>query len=197
MSLEHVVEYLRCPHCSEDVHIDGATLACPAGHHYDVARQGYVNLLIGRAGPGTAAGRRRPGHRRGGCACKQERPRRARLELQHAFDHQGAGGLHDDHHAAGALELEFGEVVEAHADAARGRHLHLAQAGEGRREVVGRADHVIDQILHVPFRAGRRSRQLIGGHTVEHGASPAGCTSVQRDRIIGHHPPSRFSISSI
>lgn len=54
---ERVVAALRCPHprCRDD---DGGlsrhdrTLRCARGHHHDLARQGYVNLLAGRD-PGT------------------------------------------------------------------------------------------------------------------------------------------------
>lgn len=54
MTLDHVVGHLRCPHCSADLHRDGGTLVCPAGHRHDIARQGYVNLLGGGARTGTA-----------------------------------------------------------------------------------------------------------------------------------------------
>jgi 23S rRNA (guanine745-N1)-methyltransferase len=54
VTLEHIVGYLRCPHCAGDLRLDGATLACAAGHRHDVARQGYVNLLPGGAGASTA-----------------------------------------------------------------------------------------------------------------------------------------------
>lgn len=51
--LQHVVEYLSCPHCGARPALDGAVLRCPAGHSFDVARQGYVNLLPGGAHTGT------------------------------------------------------------------------------------------------------------------------------------------------
>lgn len=35
-----------CPVCREALCVDGHTMACPEGHSYDIARQGYVNLLI-------------------------------------------------------------------------------------------------------------------------------------------------------
>lgn len=54
MTLEQVVGHLRCPHCAADLRIDGATVGCVLGHRYDIARQGYVNLLDGGAGAGTA-----------------------------------------------------------------------------------------------------------------------------------------------
>jgi len=54
VTLDHVVGHLRCPHCAADLRSDHPTLVCPAGHRYDVARQGYVNLLGGGAHTGTA-----------------------------------------------------------------------------------------------------------------------------------------------
>jgi len=46
---------LLCPACSEDLLVERradarvAGLSCPAGHRFDAARQGHVNLLTGRA----------------------------------------------------------------------------------------------------------------------------------------------------
>jgi len=54
--LADVVERLACPVCGETLALngEGKTLRCPAGHAFDVARQGYANLLPGNARPGTA-----------------------------------------------------------------------------------------------------------------------------------------------
>jgi 23S rRNA (guanine745-N1)-methyltransferase len=48
--LADVLQYLRCPICAEPLTetADGAALRCPAGHSFDRARHGYVNLGIGR-----------------------------------------------------------------------------------------------------------------------------------------------------
>ena len=54
MTLDHVVGYLRCPHCAADLRSDGATLVCATGHRHDIARQGYVSLLPGGARASTA-----------------------------------------------------------------------------------------------------------------------------------------------
>ncbi|MFC7406493.1 putative RNA methyltransferase [Georgenia alba] len=43
-----VVDRLACPVCRAGLGLDGGALACPAGHRFDVARQGYVTLLAGR-----------------------------------------------------------------------------------------------------------------------------------------------------
>ena len=36
---------LICPICGEKLNIEGRQYRCPAGHSFDLARQGYVNLL--------------------------------------------------------------------------------------------------------------------------------------------------------
>lgn len=52
--LPDAVPYLACPLCGEDFALAAGALRCPAGHSFDVARQGYANLLAGSARPGTA-----------------------------------------------------------------------------------------------------------------------------------------------
>lgn len=48
------LEFLRCPVCAAGFSLERPALRCPNGHSFDVARQGYVNLLPGGARPGTA-----------------------------------------------------------------------------------------------------------------------------------------------
>lgn len=43
-----IVERLRCPVCGDRLGAAGAALRCPAGHSFDLARQGYVDLTAGR-----------------------------------------------------------------------------------------------------------------------------------------------------
>lgn len=52
--LTDVTPLLACPVCGESLELVGPTLACENKHSFDVARQGYVNLLPGRARPHTA-----------------------------------------------------------------------------------------------------------------------------------------------
>ncbi|MFB4318918.1 putative RNA methyltransferase [Actinomadura sp. 21ATH] len=52
--LADVVEHLSCPVCAGRLKLDAGALLCTAGHRFDVARQGYANLLSGNARPGTA-----------------------------------------------------------------------------------------------------------------------------------------------
>ena len=59
MSVASVADLLSCPVCAArslgdaPLHADGRRLTCSAGHGFDLARQGYVNLL-GRTEPGHA-----------------------------------------------------------------------------------------------------------------------------------------------
>ncbi|MQA85933.1 MAG: methyltransferase domain-containing protein [Streptosporangiales bacterium] len=52
--LDDVVDYLVCPICAGEMAVAGATLRCPDGHSFDIARQGYANLLPGGARPHAA-----------------------------------------------------------------------------------------------------------------------------------------------
>jgi 23S rRNA (guanine745-N1)-methyltransferase len=54
---EELVALLACPLCGAGLTASGAALRCPAGHAFDLARQGYASLLAGDAPPGgdTAA----------------------------------------------------------------------------------------------------------------------------------------------
>lgn len=51
--LQEIAQYLACPHCGADLALEGRALRCPAGHSYDIARQGYASLLAGDAHTGT------------------------------------------------------------------------------------------------------------------------------------------------
>ena len=66
---------LRCPICRLDLRVAAGALFCPNRHSFDLAREGYVNLLPGR--------RRRPAN--GGDRLEQLRHRAAFLEAGH-FD---------------------------------------------------------------------------------------------------------------
>ncbi len=52
-TLERAAGYARCPACHGPVRVAGTALRCERGHSFNIARQGYVSLLSGRAGPGT------------------------------------------------------------------------------------------------------------------------------------------------
>lgn len=40
-----VLDLLRCPLCGQPLALAGRVVHCPRGHHFDLARQGYLNLL--------------------------------------------------------------------------------------------------------------------------------------------------------
>lgn len=46
-ALLQVLDALRCPLCAGTLSVSGTALRCPAGHTFDIARQGYVSLLGG------------------------------------------------------------------------------------------------------------------------------------------------------
>lgn len=52
--LRDVSDLLACPVCGRGFTLRPPALRCPSGHSFDIARQGYVNLLPGGARPGTA-----------------------------------------------------------------------------------------------------------------------------------------------
>lgn len=52
--LSDVVDLLACPHCRRPLVQCDRTVRCSAGHTFDIARQGYVNLRSGRRTVGTA-----------------------------------------------------------------------------------------------------------------------------------------------
>ena len=52
--LADVAGLLACPVCGASFSLAAAVLRCGNGHSFDVARQGYVNLMPGGARPGTA-----------------------------------------------------------------------------------------------------------------------------------------------
>ena len=52
--LRDVSDLLVCPVCGRGFTLSRPALRCAGGHSFDIARQGYVNLLPGGARPGTA-----------------------------------------------------------------------------------------------------------------------------------------------
>ena len=53
MAIDQVLDLLSCPHCAAPLTRWHGSVACAAGHTFDLARQGYLNLL-GRAAPANA-----------------------------------------------------------------------------------------------------------------------------------------------
>lgn len=53
LALDAVLDWLCCPVCAHTLRRDNRSLRCSSGHSFDIARQGYVNLL-GHAAPSNA-----------------------------------------------------------------------------------------------------------------------------------------------
>ncbi|PKQ32867.1 MAG: 23S rRNA methyltransferase [Actinobacteria bacterium HGW-Actinobacteria-2] len=51
MNLSAAAVLLACPTCRDSLSLTEGALRCPNGHSYDIARQGYVNLLGGAEPP--------------------------------------------------------------------------------------------------------------------------------------------------
>ncbi|MGJ3507205.1 putative RNA methyltransferase [Enemella sp. A6] len=45
MAIDAVLDLLRCPVCGAELQRREATVGCPRGHRFDLARQGHLNLL--------------------------------------------------------------------------------------------------------------------------------------------------------
>lgn len=54
MAIADFLDVLRCPVCAGPFEVDRRVLRCTEGHAFDVAKQGYVNLLTGSVTAGTA-----------------------------------------------------------------------------------------------------------------------------------------------
>jgi 23S rRNA (guanine745-N1)-methyltransferase len=52
--ISEFLDVLRCPVCTAPFEADRTALRCANGHNFDIARQGYVNLLTGSPAPGAA-----------------------------------------------------------------------------------------------------------------------------------------------
>jgi 23S rRNA (guanine745-N1)-methyltransferase len=54
--IDGALPYLRCPVCEQSLSRSERTLHCPAGHSFDLAKQGYADLTAGRVPyPGDTA----------------------------------------------------------------------------------------------------------------------------------------------
>lgn len=53
-SLDRALNFLCCPLCGEAFAASAHAIACPHGHSFDIAHQGYVSLLVGSASATTA-----------------------------------------------------------------------------------------------------------------------------------------------
>lgn len=165
-ALAAVVDWLRCPHCAAALHLDGSGLRCSQGHAFDVARQGYVNLL-GRAAPRNAdtaemAAARdrflRAGHYSPIADAVADELRGARRVLE-----AGAGTGHYLAHALGADALGLAaDVSVAAARRAARTHPRVAAIVADTWSGLPVADGAVDAVLCVfaPRNPGEFRRVL-------------------------------------
>ena len=128
------VALLACPVCAQHLGIVPGALRCPAGHSYDLARQGYVNLLRG-AEPTNADT----------AAMLQARGR------------VHASGVFDEVAAAVAAQVRGTRLLEAGA----GNGFYLARALDQRPEAVGIALDVSKAAARAAVRAHPRISAVV------------------------------------
>lgn len=138
--LADVVRYLACPKCGAELRDVGVAIRCENGHSFDVAHQGYVNLLPGDARPGTA-----------------DTPEM--VAAREAFLATGgyapiAGALAD---AAHALVPEAPEAPGCVVDLGAGTGYYLARVLE---TLPGRAGVALDISKHAARRAARAHERV-------------------------------------
>lgn len=155
------VAALACPHEHGPLHLDGRTLACDAGHRFDLARQGYANLRVGRD-PGTGDGAAMVAARQDALDAGVLAPLTATLAGL-AADHLAACsaprivdvGAGTGHHLAAALDavpVAVGVATDLSPRAARRAaraHARLAAVVADTWRGLPVADHAADLLLCV------------------------------------------------
>jgi 23S rRNA (guanine745-N1)-methyltransferase len=134
--LTDVLPYLRCPVCRRSLAAAGQTLRCPAGHAFDVARQGYVNLAPG--------GVTHPGDSATMVAAREQ------WLATGGYDFLGA-----------ALAGQVSEVAGLVVDAGAGTGHHLAAVLAAHPAAVGLAVDVSKPALRRAARAHHRAAAVL------------------------------------
>ncbi|WP_242454733.1 putative RNA methyltransferase [Bailinhaonella thermotolerans] len=135
--LSDVVGVLICPVCSAGLEPRGGSLGCVNGHRFDIARQGYVNLLTGAPHTGTAD------------TPEMVRAREAFLSAGHFAPLAEA--------VADAVPYGPGLVVDAGA----GTGYYLAEVLDRRPEAAGLALDVSKHALRRAARAHERAGAVV------------------------------------
>lgn len=137
--LADVVAFLSCPHCEESLVLEQGALRCQSGHSFDVARQGYVNLVSGGGG-----------HHRGDDA--------AMLSAREAFLTAGyLDGIRDAITGLVHRALPISNGGDLVVDAGAGTGFYLAAVLNSLSECVGIA---LDSSSHALRRAARAHPRL-------------------------------------
>lgn len=169
--LADAIDLLRCPHCAGGLELVDGTARCATGHAFDVARQGYLNLLPGDARTGSAdtaamvrarieflaAGHYAPiaAAVRDAAAAATNAPTAVLPEPPGA----DAGGVLDVD-AAGVPEVDAGGMLDADAggvlDVGAGTGYYLAAVLERRPQARGLALDISKHALRIAARAHPR-----------------------------------------
>jgi 23S rRNA (guanine745-N1)-methyltransferase len=174
-----VVNLLRCPVCGADLALEGgdvalagATLRCAAGHSFDVARQGYVNLVPGRADTPEMVEARdaflRAGHFRPLGAALAEEFTRAATARDGVVVDLGAGTGHFLARVLDASPDARGIAIDASSAALRRAarvHEHAAAIGADAWKPLPLRDGIATTVLSVfaPRNAAEMARVLAPG----------------------------------
>ncbi len=112
-----LTEILACPLCGSSVYRDGGALRCESGHSYDVAKEGYVNLLP-------------PGRSGNACTGDDKEMVRARR----AFLETGSYDKISDGMTAAVLKYSEHDDKLVIADAGCGEGYHTCRIADGLRK---------------------------------------------------------------
>lgn len=129
---------LRCPVCHGDLRGGEKNYVCPAGHSFDIARQGYVNLLLSSQRPSKAPGDN----------AEMVADRRAFLEAGHYQPLRDLIAARLDHLQRGrpsfdVLDLGCGEGYYTAAFAAPQRHLYALDISKPALALAARRDRSV------------------------------------------------------
>jgi 23S rRNA (guanine745-N1)-methyltransferase len=167
--LADAIDLLRCPVCGGSLTLAGAALRCAEGHSFDIARQGYVNLVPGSADTPEMVEARdlflRAGHFRPLGAALAEEAATAVAHREVAVLDLGAG---TGHHLAAVLDAfpdARGIAIDASPAALRRAaraHERAAAVGADAWKPLPVADGVAGLLLSVfaPRNPGEMARVL-------------------------------------
>ena len=167
--LADVLHLLRCPVCGGGLSEADGALHCPAGHSFDIARQGYVNLVPGHADTLEMVEARdgflRAGHFRPLAAALAEE---ARSAAGHVVVDLGAGTGHYLARVLDGLPGARGIAIDASPAALRRAaraHERAAAVGADVWKPLPLRDAIATTVLSVfaPRNASEMARVLVAG----------------------------------
>lgn len=163
--LADIVEYLACPVCQEPVELAQEAVRCARGHVFDVARQGYVSLLVGSRAPGTADSAEMVVARAGFLAAGHFAPLSEALAESVAALVTGTTGIRTERFAEppdGGAEKAYGGPRSGHDRGAAGRSAGasrpvIVDAGAGTGHYLAAVLDVVDRGVGVAFDVSKHA----------------------------------------